>query len=168
MTYAPINERGSQIVEVMREKLDHVSCESLVSGPGLAMIYSILNRIERGEGKDLKPGEVADLAINGECDLAVGALSIFCDALGNVAGNLALTLGARGGVYIGGGIVPKILNFFSASGFRERFEQHGRFTTYLKQIPTYVINTEYPALIGAMVALDPTYEKVGVISHAKQ
>ena len=71
----------------------------------------------------------------------------------------------QAGVYIGGGIVLKILDFFSASTFRERFEQHGRLTGYLSQIPTYVIKADYPALAGAVVALDQAYEKVGVVSH---
>lgn len=166
VTYGPINHRALQIVEVMREKLDHVSYESLVSGPGLSMTYEILTRLEGGQPRKLKPGEVADLAVRAECPVAVEALSIFCGALGNVAGNLALTLGARGGVYIGGGIVPKILDFFTASSFRERFEQHGRLTDYLRAIPTYVIDTEYPALIGAVVSLGEVYENVGVVSHA--
>lgn len=166
VTYSPVSERTSRIVEVMRQKLDHVSCESLVSGPGLSMTYEILSRIERGESRILKPGEVAELALKSECPIAVEALSVFCGALGNVAGNLALTLGARGGVYIGGGIVPRILDFFVASDFRQRFEQHGRLTAYLEAIPTYVINSDYPALIGAAVALNPAYAHVGVVSHA--
>jgi len=165
VTYGPMNRRALEIVEVMREKLDHVSCESLVSGPGLAMTYEILTRLERGEARKLTPGEVAELATRNECPIAVEALSIFCGALGNVAGNLALTLGARGGVYVGGGIVLKILDFFADSSFRERFEQHGRLTSYLRQIPTYVINTDYPALTGAVVALAAAYENVGVVSH---
>ena len=165
VTYSAVSERSIRIVEIMREKLDHVSCESLVSGPGLSMTYDILHRLERGESRKIKPGEVAELAVKSECPIAVEALSIFCGALGNVAGNLALTLGARGGVYIGGGIVPRILEFFSASNFRERFEKHGRLTAYLEAIPTYVINTDYPALIGAVVALNPAYAHVGVISH---
>ena len=165
VTYGPINDRALQIVSIMREKLEHVSYESLVSGPGVTMTYDILCRIERGQSCKLKPGEVADLAIRDECPIAVEALSIFCGALGNVAGNLALTLGARGGVFIGGGIVLKILDFFAESGFRERFEQHGRLTPYLSNIPTYVINTDYPAFSGAVVSLGQTYENIGVISH---
>ena len=82
-----------------------------------------------------------------------------------VAGNLALTMGARGGIYIGGGIVPRVIDFFAASSFRERFERHGRLTDYLRRIPTYVIDTAYPAFTGAVVALDPVYDNVGVVSH---
>lgn len=164
-SYAPTNVRTLGIFQVMRKKYDHVSCESLVSGMGLSTTYEMLFSLEHGETRKLGPIEVTDLALRDECPLAVEALSLFCSVLGNVAGNLALTLGARGGVYIGGGIVLKIFDFFATSGFRDSFEQHGRLTAYLSEIPTYVINTEYPALNGAVVALDPAYEKVGVTSY---
>ncbi len=81
------------------------------------------------------------------------------------AANLALTIGAFGGIYIGGGVVPRHRERFAASGFRERFEQHGRLTKYLQKIPTYVIDSDYPALKGAVVALGKAYENVGVSSH---
>jgi glucokinase len=82
------------------------------------------------------------------------ALTAFAALLGNVAGNLALTLGARGGVYIGGGIVPRLGERFDALPFRERFESKGRFRAYLATIPTWVINADAPALTGAARALD--------------
>jgi glucokinase len=90
---------------------------------------------------------------------------VFCNVFGTVAGNLALTLGARGGVYIGGGIIPRLVDFFLRSGFRQRFENHGRLTAYLSAVPTYIINTDYPALIGATVALGEAYAGVGVTSR---
>jgi len=75
--------------------------------------------------------------------------------LGSVAGNLALTLGAKGGVYIGGGIVPRLGDWFARSPFRRRFEAKGRFQPYLAEIPVWVINaSQSPALAGAAVALD--------------
>jgi glucokinase len=165
VTYGPVNRREQEIVEVMREKLNHVSAESLVSGPGLSLIHEIVTRLESGEANKLEPGEVTDRAIKQGCALATEALSIFCDILGTVAGNLALTMGARGGVYIGGGIVRRIPDFFARSGFRERFEQHGRLTPYLASIPTFVITADYPAFIGAAVALGRHYTHVGVLSQ---
>jgi glucokinase len=77
-------------------------------------------------------------------------VSLFCGWLGNVAGNLALTLGARGGVYIGGGIVPRLGEYFATSPFRRCFEAKGRFARYLAPIPAYVITAQYPALIGCV------------------
>ena len=165
ISYGPLNAREQEIIEIMRERLEHVSAESLVSGRGLTLIYEVITRLDQGAGVKLSPGEVSQRALELECPMAIETLSIFCNILGTVAGNLALTLGARGGVYIGGGIILRILDFFSRSGFRERFEKHGRLTSYLRSIPTYVINTDYPALIGAIVALNDAYANVGVVSH---
>jgi glucokinase len=165
-SYGPMNVREQMIIEIMRERLEHVSAESLVSGRGLSLIYEVITRLEQGEELRLTPVEVTQRALTLECPLAIETLSVFCNVFGTVAGNLALTLGARGGVYIGGGIIPRILNFFLRSGFRERFEKHGRLTPYLRAIPTYIINTDYPALTGAIVALGQAYANVGVTSHA--
>ncbi len=165
VSYGPVNAREQQIIERLREKHQHVSAELLVCGSGLALIYAMICQIERGEAIRLRPGEVSNLALEGEDAFAVEALEIFCGILGTVAGNLALTMGARGGIYIGGGIVPRVIDFFAGSSFRERFERHGRLTDYLCRIPTYVIDTAYPAFTGAVVALDPVYDNVGVVSH---
>lgn len=164
-SYGPVNAREQQIIDVMRKTMSHVSAESLVSGPGLSLIFEVITKLDGGEAKKLSPGEVTDLALKDKCAMAAETLAIFCGILGTVAGNLALTLGARGGVYIGGGIVHKILDTFTGSSFRERFEQHGRLTKYLQKIPTYVIDSDYPALKGAVVALGKAYENVGVSSH---
>jgi len=165
-SYGPLDAREQMIIEIMRERLEHVSAESLVSGRGLSLIYEVITRLEQGEGTRLTPGEVTERALTLECPLAMETLSVFCNVFGTVAGNLALTLGARGGVYIGGGIIPRMIDFFMRSGFRERFEKHGRLTPYLRAIPTYIINTDYPALTGAIVALGQAYANVGVSSHA--
>jgi glucokinase len=164
-SYGPLDAREQAIIEVMRERLEHVSAESLVSGRGLSMIYEVISRLDRGEGMRLAPDEVTRRALDEDCPVAIETLEIFCRVLGTVAGNLALALGARGGVYIGGGIVLRILDFFTRSGFRERFEKHGRLTLYLRDVPTYVVNTDYPALIGAIVALGQAYADVGISSH---
>jgi glucokinase len=87
--------------------------------------------------------------------LAQDTLAFFCGFLGSVAGNLALTLGATGGVYVGGGIAPRLGEAFAASPFRERFEAKGRFRSYLATIPVWVIHADVsPALLGAARALD--------------
>lgn len=165
VTYGPVDRREQEIIEVVREKLKHVSAESLVSGPGLSLLHETITRLATGEANKLSPGEVTERALTQGCELATEALSLFCGILGTVAGNLALTLGARGGVYIGGGIVRRIPDFFARSRFRERFEQHGRLTPYLAKIPTYVITADYPAFIGAVVALGEHYANVGVVSQ---
>ena len=81
-------------------------------------------------------------------------MELFCAVLGTAAGNLAITLGARGGVYIGGGIAPRLGDFFNQSAFRPRFEARGRFSSYLAAIPTWVITAANPALRGVAAALD--------------
>jgi glucokinase len=78
---------------------------------------------------------------------------MFCAMLGTMAGNLALTLGARGGVYIGGGIVPRLGRFFADSPFRPRFQAKGRFERYLAEIPTHVVTHQLPALLGCAAVL---------------
>ena len=81
------------------------------------------------------------------------ALECMCRLLGNAAANLALTLGARGGVYIGGDVVGRLGDYFVRSGFRATFEAKGRFASYMQRIPTYVNRAEQPALIGCAMAL---------------
>ena len=102
----------------------------------------------------MAPSEITALAVDGGNPQCVETLDLFCAFLGSVAGNLALTLGARGGVYIGGGIVPRLGATFEASRFRACFEAKGRFRSYLEPIPVYVIHTAVsPALLGAARAL---------------
>ena len=166
VSYGPLTARERGVIEVLRESRDHVSAEALVSGPGLVSIHAALARIDGAAARSLKPAEISRLAIEQASPIAVEALSMFCEILGTVAGNLALTLGARGGVYIGGGIAPKIGDFLRRSNFRRRFEDHGRFTAYLREIPTRLIDVEYAALIGAAVALGEARDDLGVSSRA--
>jgi glucokinase len=166
VTYGAVTPREAKIIHILGRTRKHISAELLVSGGGISSIYAALTEIDKGRFLTLKPSEITHLALAGQDALAIETLSIFCEILGTVAGNLALTLGARGGVYLGGGILPKVTDFLVASNFRQRFEDHGRFTSYLQKIPTYLINTEYPALLGAMVSLQKEYASVGVVSNA--
>lgn len=164
VSYGPLNDNESAIIEQLRGKMGHVSAEALVSGSGLSLLYETLKIIETGQAEKLDAKVISKKAMDGVCPIATKALSIFCEILGTVAGNLALTLGARGGVYIGGGIIPSILDFFTDSDFRNRFENHGRFTDYLRDISTHVIIAEYPALLGAAYSLNPEYKTIGATS----
>ncbi|MFB2831368.1 glucokinase, partial [Aeromonas jandaei] len=92
-------------------------------------------------------------ALSGSCEYCKRALDIFCAVLGSYGGNLALSMCAFGGVYVAGGIVPRFVNYLQEGDFRRAFENKGRFTEYVSQIPTYVITSEYPGLIGASVCL---------------
>jgi glucokinase len=125
-----------------------VSGEVFVCGAGLALLHSSLSALD-GKGKTaLEPPEVTRRAVKGDDPIAVEAVQIFCAFLGTLAGNLALTAGARGGLFIAGGIVPKLGSLFDNSDFRERFAAKGRMRTFLDPIPTYVITEEYPAFLG--------------------
>ena len=142
VTMAPSNEREARIIALGRERFGHCSAERLISGAGLAFIYSALNG-----GPDLAPEEVGARIAAGEA-AALEALDVFFQLLGTVASNLALTFAAFGGVYIGGGITPRYLEQFQASGFRQRFEDKGRYRPFLADIPTWVITADQPALRG--------------------
>ncbi|BET98066.1 glucokinase [Xenorhabdus taiwanensis] len=99
--------------------------------------------------EDITPRDISDRALSENCPICKQALELFCTALGRFGGNLALNLGAFGGVYIAGGIVPRFLDFFQKSGFRQGFENKGRFTDYLKDIPVYLVTHDKPGLLGA-------------------
>ena len=169
VTLAPADEREAAILAVLRERFGHVSAERAISGSGLVNLVEAIFALRRMQfdPSKLSPAKITACAlgaaearqrgmdVQGLDAACLEALQHFCAFLGNVAGNLALSLGAFGGVYIGGGIVPRLGDFFTRSRFRDRFEAKGRFNGYLSGIPVYVINANVsPALDGAARALD--------------
>lgn len=146
-----------EILALLRRTCPHVSAERVLSGIGLPLLYTavatVLGQSSDAALKLTAPQIVAHgLAKTDEvCDLVI---DVFCRLLGGFAGNVALTLGARGGVYIGGGIVPRFGERFFASDFRRCFEAKGRFEPYLKAIPTAVITDTLAALGGAALAIN--------------
>ena len=153
VTFSPANETEVAILQYAWREFEHVSAERLLSGAGVELIYRALAERAGRPGESLAAPEISRRALAGECALCDATLEAFCGMLGTVAGNLAVTLGAQGGVYIGGGIVPRLGERFARSSFRSRFEQKGRFAGYLGQIPTYVITAEYPAFLGVSAIL---------------
>lgn len=142
-----------ELIERLAERFGHVSAERVLSGPGLVALYQALCRVRGRPMRDLTAADVTAGADNDS--LCAETVDTFLGFLGSVAGNVALTLGARSGVYIGGGIVPRLVRRLATSPFRRRFEAKGRFASYLAAIPVWVINSGFPAaLIGADVALD--------------
>lgn len=135
------------VVDVLRDATGYCAAESVLSGPGLARIHDFLSERAGQEPPGFTPAAISAAAAKGD-RLAVESQAMFFGLLGGMAGDLALTVGARGGVYIAGGIVPRLLKAFVASEFRERFEAKGRYRPYLQAIPTFVITAEMPALIG--------------------
>ncbi len=155
VTLSSFDPEEAAVLQWLQRAYGHVSAERALSGPGLENIYQALNELA-GRGRIAKAAdEITEAALENSDAACIKTLTMFCSLLGNVAGNVALTLGARGGVYIGGGIVPRLGKWFDASPFRERFESKGRFSDYLRAIPTYVVQSAVsPALIGASRALD--------------
>jgi glucokinase len=147
--------REIAVLEDLERLYGRVSAERVLSGPGIKALYQTLCAIDTVAAQELTPAEITERATAGEDGTCREALEIFCALLGDFAGDFALTLGARGGVYIGGGIVPHLGDFFARSAFRKRFEDKGRLSSYVAAIPCYVISADYPALIGAAACLAP-------------
>jgi glucokinase len=147
-------EREDRIVGQLRQRFGHVSAERAVSGAGLENIYQAIAFLDRLDVVSRSAAEITKCALGGECQVACEALHTFCAFLGSFAGNIALTFGARGGVYIAGGISPRILDFLVRSEFRSRFEAKGRFRPYLEAIPSYVITHPAAAFVGLKSLLD--------------
>jgi glucokinase len=162
VTLAPSNEREIDILRFAWREYEHVSAERLLSGFGLELMYRAL--VER-VGKPTEPllaPEILRRALSGECAICDETIECFCAMLGTIASNVAVTLGSLGGLYIGGGIVPRLGERFLKSSFRQRFERKGRFSDYLAQIPTFVITAEYPAFLGVSAILA---EKLRAVSY---
>jgi glucokinase len=147
-TLAAACDREDQIIQHLRQRFGHASAERAISGPGLENIYLAIGALDKVETPLQNATQITRSALRGECRIAVEALNVFCAFLGSFAGNVALTFGARGGVYIAGGILPRILYFIRRSQFRDRFEAKGRFREYLKPVPTNVITHPAAAFLG--------------------
>lgn len=157
VTLAAQDDREESLIRCLRQRYGHVSAERALSGAGLVALYEAVCQLDGRDAETLLPSDVSSRALTGEDSACVEALSHFCALLGSVAGDLALTLGARGGVYIGGGITPRLGDYLTTSRLRERFEAKGRFQPYLADIPLLVIDaTVSPALEGAARALQQT------------
>ena len=158
VSFSPADETEIAILRFAWREFEHVSAERLMSGVGLELIYRALAERAGAGPETLAAAEITRRALAGESALCDDVIEAFCCMLGSIAGNVAVTLGALGGIYIGGGIVPRLGQRFERSGFRARFEAKGRFAKYLSQVPTFVITAQYPAFLGASAILS---EKLG-------
>jgi glucokinase len=149
VSLAPQNDVDAAILAYLRRRFGHVSNERVVSGPGLVNLATALAAIE-GEILEISdPRQVTERARTGECPFCVAALDRFAAILGAAAGDLALMLRARGGVYIAGGLVRQLGDLFDRERFRRCFVAKGRFERYLSAIPTYLITRGDTGLLGA-------------------
>lgn len=152
------NEEEDCILGQLRKKFRRVSTERFLSGNGIVNIYQALLQINNQPVVNVTPDIIVKKALANSCPLCLKTLTHFCSFMGRFGGNLALTLNTQGGVYIAGGIVPRFIEFFKSSQFRNEFENKGRMSFLVKQIPVYVITHEDPGLFGAGVYLQNSFK----------
>jgi glucokinase len=138
-TLAASSPREDAVIDHLRRKFGHVSAERVVSGAGLENLYRAVVALDGIDAPQRNAAEITKAALDDNCPISKAALDLFCAMLGTIAGNAALMFGARGGVYIAGGIAPRLTAYMARSQFRARFERKGRLQTYLASIPTSVI-----------------------------
>lgn len=141
------------VLDLLRERFGHVSAERVLSGHGLQNLHQALAAVRGVAAPALSDHAITEAALSGTDAFCAAVLDVFSEMLGTVAGNLAMTLGASGGVFLIGGILPRFAARFAASGFRARFESKGRFAGYMQAIPTFLVTHDNPALLG-LAALD--------------
>jgi glucokinase len=147
------SEREWQVVRHLRQRFEHVSVERVLSGPGLVNLYEAVSQLADNEPQSLTPAAIVAGARDGSSGACTEATNLFSAWLGAVASDLALTLGAFGGIYLGGGILPKMGEVFAVDRFVERFLAKGRFRDYLRPIPVSIIVRPQATLLGAARAL---------------
>jgi glucokinase len=147
-TLAGASPREDAVIARLRRQFGHASCERALSGPGLENLYGAIAAIDGIVVPKRNAAEISRAACAGECAVSRAALDMFCALLGDVAGNVALTFGARGGVYIAGGIIPRLADELVRSAFRTRFDAKGRMRGYVEPIPVSVVMHEDPAFVG--------------------
>ena len=153
VSFAPTDDLEVQIWQFLNARFSRVSAERLLCGQGLVNIYEALCHIHNRAPKPLSPADITGLAVSREDELAYLALSRFCRLLGSVVGDAVLTLGAKGGVYLCGGILPRVKDFLLQSEFFAGMESKGRFKDYLGQVPVWLCTAEQPGLLGAAAGL---------------
>ncbi|QYC42572.1 Glucokinase [Nonomuraea coxensis DSM 45129] len=152
VTLPVVDERELEVVRVLRARgLPHVVAEHVLSGPGLVRLHRALAEVNGVSAPELS---AADIVARLDDSLCAETVEVFCSLLGGFAGNVALTLGARGGVYLGGGVLPRIVERVRASDFRSRFTSNPDMSAYLEGIGTALIVAPQPALTGAAAWLN--------------
>ncbi|MFK4622855.1 glucokinase [Bradyrhizobium diazoefficiens] len=140
--------REDAVIEHLRQRFGHVSAERILSGAGLENLYDALACIDGATPPKRRASDITRAGIEGTCPISRSAVDMFCAMLGSVAGNLALALNARGGIFIGGGILRHLPDYLAASQFRQRFEEKGRLRKFLEPIPAYLTLDDDVAFVG--------------------
>jgi glucokinase len=148
VTMAATDDREAALLAWLSKRFGHVSAERVLSGPGLVNLYEAVAALSGRPAVYTTPDAVSQRGLDGSCPLCREALATFFAMVGTVAGNLALSLGSRGGVFVAGGILPRMVEAFRASAFRSRFEAKGRFQAYLSPVPVFLVTHPHPAFVG--------------------
>ncbi len=151
---APASHLETELWSILQAQHNHVCWETVLSGPGLSHLHAAMAAVWGGRAEVLSAAEVTERGLDMSDPVCHQTLETFCALLGAAAGNLALTLAAWGGVYIGGGIVPRMLDFVMKSPLRRRFEERGAYSELASTIPLYVITQQDAGLVGAVRCLD--------------
>jgi glucokinase len=150
-TLSSENRREDAIILALRQQFHHVSVERVLSGSGLMQLYHAIARVDDETVPERDSAQIVAHALADDCKVSREALELFCAFLGSVAGNVALTLGARGGVFIGGGIAPRILPALETGSFLDAFNAKGPMRPLLESMPVHVILNAQAGLLGAAV-----------------
>lgn len=153
ITLAAVTELDRELIKELKKQLNHVSVETVFSGPGIAHLYRAMAAVKGVEAKNLDAAQISELASTGQCEVCEATLNQFCDWIGSVAGDLSLTFGALGGVFIGGGILPRMQQRLLSSRFVERFADKGIMSQYTSQIPVTLVTQDNIPLVGAAACL---------------
>ncbi|NND82320.1 MAG: glucokinase [Gammaproteobacteria bacterium] len=149
--FAPENELQAQVAIYLQTKFGRVSRERLLSGPGLMNIHEALCEIHDRENPVLSASDIANAGTAGTYEICTLTMDLYFEVLGQAAGDIALTLGANDGIFIGGGITQRYPDHLQASKFRHGFENKGRHSDLMRRIPTWLIKRKNPGLVGASV-----------------
>ncbi|MEV4801594.1 glucokinase [Nonomuraea sp. NPDC049421] len=166
VTVPVVEPREFEVVRALRSQgVPHVVAEHLLSGPGLVRLHRALALVNGVTAPDLT---AADIVARVDDSLCAETIEMFCALLGGFAGNVALTLGARGGVYLAGGVLPRIVERVCGSAFRARFEANPDMAAYLAGIGTSLIVAAQPGMTGAAAWLSQraTQESGGLTTAA--
>ena len=157
--FAPVNEVQARLLTYLTHRLGRVWSGAVLSGRGLERIYSFLSETDtlrirtsggRAESTPIAAADITQRAVEGSDPRALSTVNLFLDIYGAVAGNLALTLMAQGGVYVAGGIAPRIASMFAHSGFMRAFCAKGKFADLMHAIPVQVVLSADVGLRGAV------------------
>ncbi len=146
---APATEFEADVVKAAIKRFGHASAEVLVSGPGLVNLYQCICDVKGETPKEYSPADISGNALSNDDDLCRLTLETFCAFLGTVSGNIVLTYGAKGGVYVAGGIVPRFVDFLKESAFAERFKNKGIMSHYVENQRVVLMDHDHTAFLGA-------------------